>query len=53
MRAVLLRDARILHKAGEVIEISPEQYNHLAALGSAVPAKAAKPELKKEAKRKK
>lgn len=53
MRAILLRDTRLLHKAGEIVEISPEQFYHLVNIGSAAPVKAAKPEPKKETKRKK
>lgn len=44
----LKRNARIMHKAGEVVEVSPEQAKFLLSLGSAeevkksVPKKAAK-----------
>lgn len=33
----LLRDARIMHKAGEIVNVSPAEYNFLVSLGSAVP----------------
>lgn len=33
----LLRDAKILHKAGEVVTVSPAEFNHLVSLGSATP----------------
>ena len=44
----LTKDARINHKAGEIIMVSPEQYNFLVSVGAAVyeaekPAEAEKP----------
>ena len=36
MKVRLLRDARILHKAGEVVEVSPSEFQFLVSLGSAV-----------------
>lgn len=36
MKARLLRDARINHKAGEIVEVSPAEFNFLASVGSAV-----------------
>ena len=36
MRARLLKDARVQHKAGEIVEISPAQFNVLASFGAAV-----------------
>ena len=36
MKALLLRDARISHKAGEIVEVSPAEYNFLVSVGSAV-----------------
>lgn len=50
MKVRLLRDARIKHLAGEVVEVSPAEYNFLVSVGSAVevavnpPAKAETPE---------
>lgn len=41
MKVILLRDQRILHKAGETVEVSPVVYENLIALGSAKPVKAA------------
>lgn len=46
MKVKLLRDARITHKAGEVVEVSPEVYTFLMSVGSAEPV----PEKKKSAK---
>ena len=48
MRVKLLRDARILHKAGEILEVSPEECFFLtstdgAVVVDAVKAPAAKP----------
>lgn len=39
MKIKLLRDARILHKAGEVIEASPSECFFLTSTGSAVEVK--------------
>ena len=36
MRVKLLRDARINHKAGEIVEVSPAEYLFLTSVGSAV-----------------
>lgn len=47
MKVVLLRDQRILHKAGETVEVSPVVYENLIALGSAKPVKQAKKKGKK------
>lgn len=35
MKIRLLRDSRILHKAGEILEVSPETARHLISLHSA------------------
>lgn len=40
MKVLLLRDQRILHKAGETVEVSPEQYNFLVSTHSAEPVRA-------------
>ena len=36
MRVKLLRDARIMHKAGEIIEVSPEECHFLVTTDGAV-----------------
>ena len=36
MRVRLLRDARINHKAGEMVEVSPSEFQFLCSVGSAV-----------------
>ena len=36
MKAKLLRDARIHHKAGEIVEVSPAECHFLTSTGSAV-----------------
>lgn len=36
MKARLLRDARINHKAGEIVDVSPAEFEFLASVGSAV-----------------
>ena len=38
MKVTLLRDARIKHKAGETVEVSPAEFQYLTSTGSAVPA---------------
>lgn len=35
MKVKLLRDARINHAAGEIVEVSPETANFLVSVGSA------------------
>lgn len=35
MKVRLLRDARINHKAGEIVEVSPAEYGFLIDVGSA------------------
>lgn len=35
MTVRLLRAARINHKAGEIVEVSPAEFEHLVSLGSA------------------
>lgn len=37
MKAVLLKDARVALKAGEVVNISPADYAFLVSLGVAAP----------------
>lgn len=49
MKVKLVRDARINHKAGEIVEVSPDEFNFLVSVGSAVP----EPEKKKPADKKK
>lgn len=61
MKVRLLRDARINHKAGEIVEVSPSELHFLVSTGSAVevavsPAKVETPEkpvIKAEVKEKK
>lgn len=40
MKVLLTRDQRILHKAGETVEVSPAEYNYLISTGSARPVTA-------------
>ena len=37
MKVLLLRDARIIHKAGEIVEVSPAEFNFLVSVKSAEP----------------
>ena len=37
MKVRLLRDARINHKVGEIVEVSPTEYGFLIGVGSAEP----------------
>ena len=41
MKVVLLRDQKILHKAGETVEVSPVVFANLIQTNSAVPFKEA------------
>ena len=36
MKARLLKDARIHHKAGDIVEVSPAEFNYLASTKQAV-----------------
>lgn len=36
MKVLLVRDSRIKHKAGEIVEVSPEEAFFLLSVGSAV-----------------
>ena len=38
MRVRLTKDMRIRHKAGEIVEVSPEEYTFLVSVRAAVPA---------------
>lgn len=44
MKVLLLRDSRILHKAGEIVEVSPAEKAFLVSVGSAVEVAMKKPE---------
>jgi ribosomal protein L9 len=56
MKVLLKRDARILHKAGETVEVSPAEAGFLLSVGSAVAVAAGKkpdsPAKPKQAKKK-
>lgn len=41
MKVILLRDQRILHKAGETVEVSPVVFDNLISTNSARPVKEA------------
>ena len=42
MKVQLLRDARIMHKAGEILEVSPEECHFLVSTDGAVEVEAVK-----------
>ncbi len=42
MKVKLLRDARIMHKAGEILEVSPEECHFLVSTDGAVEVDAVK-----------
>jgi len=44
MKVRLLRDARITHKAGEIVEVSPAEFNFLVSTRSAVQVAVKMPE---------
>jgi hypothetical protein len=44
MKIKLLRDARINHKSGEIVEVSPEECKFLCSVGSAVEVAVKAPE---------
>lgn len=39
MKVFLLKQAKIMHEAGEIVEVSPECANFLFSVGSAKPVK--------------
>lgn len=45
IKVKLLKNARINHKAGEIVEVSPTEYAFLTSLGSAVDAVAEEPKV--------
>ena len=47
MKVRLLRDARINHKAGEIVEVSPAEFQFLTSVGSAVEVAVNPPEAEK------
>lgn len=49
MKAELLKDARIKHHVGEIVEVSPAEFNFLQSIGAARPA----PEKKKKQRKQK
>ena len=48
MKVRLLRDSRIRHSKGEIIEVSPEEYQFLVSVGSAEPLDEVKVETPEE-----
>lgn len=52
MKVKLLKVARIKHNAGEIVEVNPEEYRFLTAVGAAVPVIEKKETPKKGAKKK-
>lgn len=50
MKVKLLRDAKIRHAAGEIVEVSPAECQFLTSLGSAVIVSAAPATAKTETK---
>ena len=52
MKVKLLKVARIKHNAGEIVEVTPEEYRFLTAVGAAVPVVETKETPKKGAKKK-
>lgn len=51
MKVKLLKNARINHKAGEIVEVSPTEYAFLTSLGSAVDAVADEPKVEEKPKK--
>lgn len=49
MKVRLLRDSRIMHKAGEIVEVSPDQMHFLTSVGSAVIVETATKKVEAEA----
>ena len=51
MKVKLLKSARINHKAGEIVEVSPTEYAFLTSLGSAVDAVSDEPKVEEKPKK--
>lgn len=51
MKVRLFRDARINHKAGEIVEVSPAEFQFLVSVGSAAPLTEEKPKEEQPKKR--
>lgn len=49
MKVELLTDARIRHKAGEIVEVSPDEYLFLTSVHAAKPVEEKKAKPKKKA----
>lgn len=47
MKVRLLRDSRITHKAGEIVDVSPAELHFLVSVGSAVEVAVNPPEAEK------
>lgn len=52
MKVKLLKDARIKHRPGEIVEVTPEEYRFLSGIGAAVPVVEKKEAPKKGTKKK-
>lgn len=48
MKVKLLRDAKIKHFAGEIVEVSPAEFQFLTSLNTAVPVESAAKQVKEE-----
>ena len=51
MQVKLIKEARIKHKAGDIVEVSPIDANYLVATGQAVPIVEKKETAKKQTKK--
>ena len=51
MQVKLIKDARIKHKAGDIVEVSPIDANYLVATGQAVPVAEKKETARKQTKK--
>ena len=51
MQVKLIKDARIKHNAGAIVEVSPIDANYLVATGQAVPVTEKKETAKKQTKK--
>lgn len=47
MKVQLIRDMRVRHKAGEIVEVSPAEYQFLLSTNSALPITDEKPKKAK------
>ena len=52
MKVLLLRDQKIMHRAGEIVEVSLAEFNHLVSIHSAEPVEEEREKPKRTSRKK-